>query len=139
MEEEQKMGEVLVEYFKDLFTSTNPSNFESILHDIESKVTPTMNAELTKEFKVEEVEQALTQMKPMTAPGSDDMPPFFYKSYWKIVGCDVTDATLSVLNLGSMPPHINHTFISPIPKIKNPEKAKDFRPISLFNVVYKII
>ncbi|XP_075636954.1 uncharacterized protein LOC142609252 [Castanea sativa] len=67
VEEEQKVGEVLVEYFKDLFTPTNPSNFESILHGIESKVTPTMNAELTREFKAEEVEQALTQMKPMTA------------------------------------------------------------------------
>lgn len=57
------------------------------------------------------------------------------------MGCDVIDATLSVLNSGSMPPHITHTFISLIPKIKkkNPEKAKDFRPISLCNVVYKII
>ena len=78
-------------------------------------------------------------MKPMIAPGSDDMPPLFYKSYWKTMGCDVIDATLSVLNLGSMPPHINHTFTSLIPKIKNPKKAKDFRPISLCKVVYKII
>ena len=139
VEEEQKVREVLVEYFKDLFTSTNPSNFESILHGIESKVTLTMNVELTREFKVEEVEQALTQMKPMTNPGPDGMPPLFYKSYWKTVGCDVTDATLFVLNLGSMPPHINHIFISLIPKIKNLEKAKDFRPISLCNVVYQII
>lgn len=63
------------------FTPTNPSNFESILHGIESKVTPTMNAELTREFKAEEVEQALTQMKPMAAPGPYGMPPLFYKAY----------------------------------------------------------
>lgn len=128
MEEKQKVGEVLVEYFKDLFTPTNPSNFESILHGIESKVTPTMNAELTREFKAEEVEQALTQMKPMAAPGPYGMPPLFYKSYWKTVGCDVIDATLSVLNSGSMPPRINHIFISLIPKIRKPRKSQRFPP-----------
>ena len=87
-----------------------------------------MNAELTREFNVEEVEQALTQMKPMTAPSPDGMPPLFYKSYWKTVGCDVTDATLFVLNLGAMPPHIYHTFISLIPKIKKSRKSQRFPP-----------
>ena len=38
-----------------------------------------------------------------------------------------------------MSPNFNHAFISLIPKIKNPEKAKDFRLISLCNVLYKII
>ena len=38
-----------------------------------------------------------------------------------------------------MPTHLNHTFISLIPKIKNSERAKDFRPISLCNVMYKLI
>ena len=38
-----------------------------------------------------------------------------------------------------MSPNFNHAFISLIPKIKNPEIAKDFRPISLCNMLYKII
>ena len=48
----------------------------------------------------------------------------------------MVEASLSILNTGTIPAH---TFISLIPKIKNPEKAKDFRLISLCNVLYKII
>lgn len=38
-----------------------------------------------------------------------------------------------------MPPNINHTFITLIPKTKSPTSPKDFFPISLCNVIYRII
>ena len=34
--------------------------------------------------------------------------------------------------------HLNHTFITLIPKKKNPEYASEFRPINICNVLYKI-
>ena len=98
-----------------------------------------MNADLTRSFTAMEVEQALKQMKPMTALGPDGMPPILYKSYWNTVGSDVIDASLSVLNSGIMPPNLNHTFITLIPKTKSPTNLKDYCPISLCNVIYKII
>ena len=137
--EEQKSGEAFVQYFQAIFQSTNPTGFDSILQGIELKVTPLMNADLTRPFTALEVEQALKQMKPMSAPGPDGMPPIFYKSYWNIVGLDVIDATLSVLNTGIMPPNLNHAFITLIPKTKSPTNLTDYRPISLCNVIYKII
>ena len=98
-----------------------------------------MNAELNQPFTAMEVEQALKQMKPMTAPGPDGMPPIFYKFYWNTIGSDVIDASLSVLNSGIIPPNLNHTFITLIPKTKSPTNLKDYHPISLCNVIYKII
>ena len=48
-------------------------------------------------------------------------------------------AILEFLNNGHMLLALNHTHIVLIPKIKNPAKMSDFRPISLCNVIYKII
>ena len=42
-----------------------------------------------------------------------------------------------MLNSGSLPKSLNHTFITLIPKTKNPENVTKFKPISLYNVLYK--
>ena len=55
------------------------------------------------------------------------------------MGESVINAVLDYFNSGVMDPAINHTHIVLIPKIKSPEKMSDFRPISLCNVIYKII
>ena len=78
-------------------------------------------------------------MGPTKAPGPDGMNALFYQKFWHIVGNDVTTAVLDYLNNGNMLPDINYTHIVLIPKIKSPEKMTDFRPISLCNVIYKII
>lgn len=84
-----------------------------------------MNSDLTYDFTAMEVEQALKQMKPLTAPGPDDTSQIFYKSCWNFIGQDVIVVFLSILNFGSMPKSLNHTFISLIPKI-NPQKSQRF-------------
>ena len=54
-------------------------------------------------------------------------------------GEDVSAVAFRALNLGIVPDSINTTFITLIPKIKNPRKVSDFRLISLCNVFYKLI
>lgn len=71
--------------------------------------------------------------------GSDGMPPLFFQTYWTDVGMDITQAVLSCLNSGSILKSINHTFITLIPKVNHSNIVSDFRPISLCNVIYKIV
>lgn len=98
-----------------------------------------MNQDLSRSFTPEEVKNTLFQMHPSKALGPDDMSLIFYQNYWHIVGPTIIDAIISSLNSRTFPHTLNHTHIVLIPKKKCPEKVGDFQPISLCNVLYKII
>ena len=67
-------------------------------------------------------------------------PLFFFQKYWHIVGSNVTNAVLSVLLSGHMLHKINYTHIVLIPKKKkDPKNVVDYCPISLGNVVSRIV
>ena len=49
------------------------------------------------------------------------------------------DIVLNILN-GSLSPRApNHTVVALFSKIKSPSTPKDFRPINLCNIIYKIV
>ena len=98
-----------------------------------------LNPNMGGDFLAIEIQQALSQMALLTAPGPDGMSSVFYKSFWHIVGEDVNAVILRALNSSIVLDSINTTLFSLIPKIKNPKKFSDFRPISLCNVIYKLI
>lgn len=83
-------------------------------------VTPEMNNELLKEFKVDEVWKVLKQMHPTKSLGPNGMSPIFCKKYWDIVGSSVLICVLQALNTGIMLRGINDTYIYLIPKTKTP-------------------
>ena len=139
VEEEDRISELLNDFFSSLFSFSNPTEFDAVLDCVEPRVTPDMNAYLTRPFVASEVQTALAQMKANTAPEPDGFPPLFYKQYWSKIGAEVLDAVIGVLNSGILPHELSHTFLTLIPKIKSPRRVGDFRPISLTNVLYKLI
>jgi hypothetical protein len=52
---------------------------------------------------------------------------------------EVTREVLQVLNSGVIPGEWNETAIVLIPKVESPELVSQFRPISLCNVIYKVV
>ena len=98
-----------------------------------------MNESLSRCFTREEVTIALKQIHPTKAPGPDGMSAIFYQKYWSIVGCSITNMVLNVLNSDMSLACLNKTNIALIPKVNNPKKMFNFRPINLCNVVYKLI
>lgn len=80
------------------------------------------------------------QMYPSKSTGLDGISPIFYKKKRRdIMGMDVTNACLNFLNSEKIPSILNHTHIVLIPKCEHPTKIVDFFPISLCNILYKII
>ena len=106
---------------------------------IPTKLSTEINAELTQDFTMEEVRIALRQMHPTKVPGPDDMSAIFYQKYWDIVGSDVTNMVLNVPHTNASLSDINNTYITLVPKVKMPNRIKDFHPISLSNVAYKLV
>ncbi|KAL9235614.1 hypothetical protein vseg_010359 [Gypsophila vaccaria] len=137
--EEEELEDIAVDFFKELFTSTHPCNFEEVLSSIEPKVTDEINNRLLRPFSTDEVKIALDQMHPNKAPGPDGLNANFFKTYWHIVGGDVSEFVIDILNGTANISHINKTHIVLIPKTNNAQSMNDFRPISLCNVVYKLV
>lgn len=139
-ENEKEMETVIDEYFREMFRSTNPrgEEIEEVLHALDCMVSEEAKHDLSCSFTEAEVKDALSSMPPLKFPGPDGYPALFYQKYWNILGSSVIDCVLNFLNHKSLPPGLIFTYIVLIPKVKNPHRMNEFRPISLCNVLYKI-
>jgi hypothetical protein len=142
VEEEGAKQSFISNYFVQLFrTSVTDSglHMQQLLGAVQPRVTPLMNEHLTKEFTQEEIKAALDSIGDLKAPRLDGMPAVFFKSFWDVVGQQLTKEVLDVLRGGWLPEGWNDTIISLIPKVEKLDKVTDLRPISLCNVVYKVV
>uniref|UniRef100_A0A803NST3 Reverse transcriptase domain-containing protein n=1 Tax=Cannabis sativa TaxID=3483 RepID=A0A803NST3_CANSA len=128
-------------HFNQLFSSTNPSeeDFHQALQGITISLSEMDKSFLAEEFSLDEIEKAFFQLPSDKAPGPDGFNSNFYKSNWTSVRHDVLKAATSFLNGNGDITPLNATLITLIPKVKRPSSLSDFRPISLCNVIYKVI
>lgn len=137
---EEEVMEVVRDYFVKSFSGISQSDqVQEVLAGVEWKVSEDMNDRLTRPFEREEIGQAMKQMEPQKAPGIDGTPALFYQRYWGLVGNELMDAVMEVLNGGKMDREWNRTRIILIPKVKKPKQITEYRPISLSNVTYKLV
>lgn len=128
-----------MEYFTDLFTSSNPKSYEPAFVSFTPKVSAAMNLNLTRRVSKEEITEAIFSINADSAPGPDGMTGAFFQKYWGIIGDQVTKEIKEVFESGLMPKEWNFTYLCLIPKIPNPEEMTDLRPISLCSVLYKAV
>lgn len=95
--------------------------------------------EINGPFTKEDIKKAVFDMAPYKAPGPDGFHACFYQNSWNVVGDTITNLAQNFFATGTMEKHLNDTSIVLIPKVSCPENIKQFRPISLRNVAYKII
>ena len=103
-EDLEQVGQIFVDYFDQLFSTSQPRMERELLNAILPKVLERRNATLTKEFHAGEVEKALKQMHPLTVPSLDGVPPLFYQHFWPTIKSIVIITALNFLNHGIAPP-----------------------------------
>lgn len=93
--------------------------------------------DLIQPFSMTEIESALKEMDSSSAPGPDGLPIGFYKRMWP----QIKEVILEMFNLLHSEKlnmsRLNYGMITLIPKLKEANNIKQFRPIYLLNVDYK--
>ncbi|WOL07716.1 hypothetical protein Cni_G16463 [Canna indica] len=119
---------------------TNPSNpFTIQLWPQFPSVTDSFKNSLIAPFFKTEIWNTINSMANGKSHGIDDFTVEFYKSYWEIISDDLLNYFHHFHCTGFIPFEWNKIIITSIPKCQNPNRVKDFRPIALCNMSYRIL
>jgi hypothetical protein len=88
---------------------------------------------------IEEVDQALHDTPDGKSPGPDGFTMDFFHHCWSMIREEVWALIEDSHKSGQVLPSLNATFLTLIPKEECVTHPKKFRPISLCNVIYKIL
>ncbi|GJS03905.1 hypothetical protein Tco_0320413 [Tanacetum coccineum] len=98
-----------------------------------------MALDMVRNVSAQEVKEAMFFMGNDKSPGPDGYTVAFFKEAWDIVGAEAVQAICEFFTNGKLLKELNHTIIALIPKIQNPTRVNDYRPISCCNVLFKCI
>jgi hypothetical protein len=139
LEDKEQLNPHISGYFAGLFTTEVEEPDPALIQLVTPRVAEEMNADLLKPHTAEDVKKALFSIGDMKAAGSDGLHALFFKKCWNILGEKLTEEVLEAINTKVIPSGWNDTIIVLIPKVEAPESITHFRPISLCNVLYKVI
>ena len=129
-----------VSHFVKLFEEPGgPHQATTPLHSVHKSISADAATDLVRPVTCEEVRTMIFNMNPNKAPRPDGFTALFYQKSWNTVGNDVVLAVQSFFRNGRLLKEVNTTSLTQVPKINNPSKLSDFRPISCCNILYKCI
>ncbi|GKV48452.1 hypothetical protein SLEP1_g55265 [Rubroshorea leprosula] len=94
---------------------------------------------LTATFSEEDIKNAVWDCDSFKSPGPDGFNFRFIKAMWEEIKQDVIGFVQEFHEHGKLVRGSNSSFIALIPKVENPYRIEDYRPISLIGVMYKIL
>ena len=95
---------------------------------------------LDEPLSIGELHQALSRMQSNKSPGMDGFTVEFYKEFWDVLGILLHRAALYSFEQGILTPSQRKGLVCLLPKPgRNPLELKNWRPITLLCVDYKVI
>lgn len=118
VESEIEVENVAVQYFRDLFSTSLPTQIDTSLRFISEKVSSDDNRFLLEEPSEKEIKKALFDINPDKAPGPDGMTSKLFQKFWREMRQDIIRLVRDFFATGSFDPLLNQTNICLIPKKK---------------------
>lgn len=78
-------------------------------------------------------------MQPLKVSGLDGFHAIFFQHQWEVLHPSLCSLVQKVFAGDTLDPYFNRTLIALISKTERPKNMKEFRPISLCSIVYKLV
>ncbi|KAK8684373.1 hypothetical protein V6N13_040403 [Hibiscus sabdariffa] len=138
-DKQAEVAGVAMRYFSSLFSSSQPTPNSTLLSNIDHCISSDDNISLLRPFTDAEILAAFQDINPTKAPGIDGLPGSFFRQHWELIGSDILQLCHDHLSRKIDMSCVNATVITLIPKVEDPVRMQQLRPISLCTVVYKIV
>ncbi|XP_049378041.1 uncharacterized protein LOC125842768 [Solanum stenotomum] len=126
-------------HFQNIFTGEDKVINEDAINCIPRMVSQEHNNTLTAMPNLEDLKEVVFSMNPNSAAGPDGMNGLFFQKCWHIIKHDLLGVIHAFFCGQMIPKYFSHSCIVLLPKVTNPNKLTEFRPISLSNFTSKII
>ncbi|XP_078175152.1 uncharacterized protein LOC144568653 [Carex rostrata] len=141
--EETEIKRAFVDHFKAIYSKGQRTDVHSVygptlllnLPKIPAFIGPSLDSIPTDL----EIHKALMQLGPHKAAGPDGFNAFILQQQWDLFGPTIITEVKEFFLTGIMKPEIAKSNLILIPKVKDPCQVADYRPISVCNVLYKVI
>ena len=116
-----------------------PAMIEYVLEGMQHKISDAAQANLVRPLLEEEVADALASICRTSCPGSDGLSRDFFEKFWDVIKADLVDGLKEAWDVGYLPEQFQEGMIFLIPKVQGvTTDARQWRPITLLNTIYKI-
>jgi hypothetical protein len=138
VENEDEINKLATDYYKNLF---GPSNISSInMNDMNMRKLNEDDINfLTAPFSLDEIFKVVSDLKHNSARGPDGLPVEFFQDFSDIIKKDIWNLCDDFYKGNLDIKRLNYGVMTLIPKVDKAMEMKNFRPICLLNVCYKII
>ncbi|GBG62547.1 hypothetical protein CBR_g31186 [Chara braunii] len=143
----EDMCEYAADYFRDITTTrktywdwetdlTMESNFWETLT---VRVSAQERRDMDRPITAEELRETIKSMAKGKAPGDDGLPVEFFQTCWGTLETDVVQLFNGILTGGKLGKSMTRGVITLMYKKGGRSDMRNWRPISLLNVIYKIL
>ena len=139
--DQKKIDDELESYYSKLYTANiNTINEDDgFIPDSLPKLTPHEKNWCDTPVTIQECTNTLKMFKKSKSPGNDGLTFEFYDRFWNLVSGPLIQSYNAAFQEGELSTSQRQAIITLISKGKDREKLKNWRPISLLNLDYKIL